>query len=436
MAAPAPLPKPRIVIVGGGFGGLAAAKALKSADADITLVDRRNHHLFQPLLYQVATAALSPAQIAQPIRAVLRKQQNASVILDEVTGIDRAAKTLQLASGSVLPFDSLIVATGATHAYFGHDDWAAVAPGLKSLDDATAIRRRILDAFERAEVATDPAVREALLTFVIIGAGPTGVEMAGAIAELAHRTLAREFRHIDTMKTRIVLIEAGPRVLAAMPEKLSAKGLKALERLGVEVRLGKAVTACSASGVTLGDEVIPCRTIIWAAGVQASPAAQWLGADVPRDRAGRVQVSPDLSVPGVPDIFVIGDTAAVNFGAGKPVPGVAPAAKQMGKDVAKRLLARLKGRAEPAPFAYNDQGNLATIGRGAGLVDLGWLKLSGQLGWWFWGLVHIFFLIDFRNRVSVSLDWLWSYLTYGRSARLMTEGDRRAAPVPQPANPP
>jgi len=430
MAAAASGTRPQIVIVGGGFGGLAAAKALKSAPADVTIVDRRNHHLFQPLLYQVATAALSPAQIAQPIRAVLRRQQNASVILDEVTGIDRAAKTLTLASGTQLAFDTLILATGATHAYFGHDEWAAVAPGLKSLDDATAIRRRILDAFERAEVAKDAATREALLTFVIIGAGPTGVEMAGAIAELAHRTLAREFRHIDTMKTRILLIEAGPRVLAAMPEQLSAKGLKALERLGVEVRLGRAVTACSAEGVTLGEDVIPARTIIWAAGVQASPAAEWLGPETARDRAGRVQVTGDLSVPGAPDIFVIGDTAAVATKDGKPVPGVAPAAKQMGKDVARRLLARLKGRPEPQPFAYKDQGNLATIGRGAGLVDLGWLKLSGQLGWWFWGLVHIFFLIDFRNRVSVSLDWLWSYLTFGRSARLMTEGDRRAVSPP------
>jgi len=422
--------RPKIVIVGGGFGGLAAAKALKTAPADITLVDRRNHHLFQPLLYQVATAALSPAQIAQPIRAVLRRQRNATVILDEVTGIDRAAKTLTLANGAPLPFDSLIVATGATHAYFGHDDWAAFAPGLKSLDDATAIRRRILDAFERAEVAKDAAVRDALLTFAIVGAGPTGVELAGAIAELAHRTLAREFRHIDTMKTRIVLIEAGPRVLAAMPEALSQKGRAALERLGVEVRLGKAVTACTADGVTLGEEMIPCRTILWAAGVQASPAAVWLGPETPRDRAGRVQVAADLSVPGSPDIFVIGDTASAVTKIGKPVPGVAPAAKQMGKDVARRLLARLKGRAEPPPFAYNDQGNLATIGRGAGLVDLGWIKLSGQLGWWFWGLVHIFFLIDFRNRVSVSLDWLWSYLTYGRAARLMTEGDRRPSAAP------
>ncbi|MFT3809900.1 MAG: NAD(P)/FAD-dependent oxidoreductase [Micropepsaceae bacterium] len=431
MAAAASGTRPHIVIVGGGFGGLAAAKALKSAPADITLVDRRNHHLFQPLLYQVATAALSPAQIAQPIRAVLRRQQNATVILDEVTGIDRAAKTLTLASGAPLAFDSLILATGATHAYFGHDDWAPFAPGLKSLDDATAIRRRILDAFERAEVAKDAAAREALLTFVIVGAGPTGVEMAGAIAELAHRTLACEFRHIDTMKTRIVLIEAGPRVLAAMPEKLSARGLKALQRLSVEVRLGEAVTVCSAEGVTLGGTFIPARTIIWAAGVQASPAAAWLGPETPRDRAGRVQVAGDLSVPGSPDIFVIGDTASVVTKDGKPVPGVAPAAKQMGKNVAKRLLARLKGRAEPPPFAYADQGNLATIGRGAGLVDLGWLKLSGQLGWWFWGLVHIFFLIDFRNRVSVSLDWLWSYLTFGRSARLMTEGDRRAVSPPQ-----
>ena len=428
--------RPKIVIVGGGFGGLSAARGLKSAKADITLVDRRNHHLFQPLLYQVATAALSPAQIAQPIRAILRRQTNLSVILDEVTGIDRAAKSVTLASGAALAFDYLVLATGASHAYFGHGEWAEAAPGLKSLDDATAIRRRILDAFERAEVARNEAERRALLTFAIVGAGPTGVEMAGAIAELAHRTLAREFRHIDTMKTRIVLIEAGPRVLAAMPPSLSEKGLAALKRLGVEVMLGKAVTNCTAAGVEIGDERIDCRTIIWAAGVQASPAASWLGADVARDRAGRVQVAGDLSVPGAPEIFVIGDTAAVAAPSGKLVPGVAPAAKQMGKDVAKRILARLEGRAEPGPFAYRDQGNLATIGRGAGLVDLGWLKLSGALGWWFWGIVHIFFLIDFRNRVSVSLDWLWSYLTYGRGARLMTEGDRRAVAAAPAVAPP
>lgn len=435
MAGPDEPPRANIVIVGGGFGGLAAARGLKSAEADITLVDRRNHNLFQPLLYQVATAALSPAQIAQPIRSILRRQANISVILDEVTGVDRVAKSVTLASGTVLPFDYLVLATGASHAYFGHDEWAGAAPGLKTLDDATAIRRRILDAFERAEVAKDEAERRALLTFAIVGAGPTGVEMAGAISELAHRTLAREFRHIDTMKTRIVLIEAGPRVLAAMPPSLSDKGLAALKRLGVEVQLGRAVTKCSASGVEIGEEHIDCRTIIWAAGVQASPAARWLGAGVSHDRAGRVQVGGDLSLPGSPDIFVIGDTALATFGAGKPVPGVAPAAKQMGKDVARRILARLKGKPEPAPFTYRDQGNLATIGRGAGLVDLGWLKLSGQPGWWFWGIVHIFFLIDFRNRISVSLDWLWSYLTFGRCARLMTEGDRRAAPAPPPPAP-
>lgn len=430
MAAEIP-PRPRIVIVGGGFGGLAAAKALKRADADITLVDRRNHHLFQPLLYQVATAALSPAQIAQPIRAVLRRQKNAAVILDEVTGIDRAARQVILASGKTLPYDFLILATGASHAYFGREDWARFAPGLKTLDDATGIRRRILEAFERAEVAADPAERDAHLTFAVVGAGPTGVEMAGAIAELAHRTLAREFRHIDTMKTRIVLIEAGPRILAAMPPRLSARGSKALERLGVEIRLGQAVTECSETGVTLGGEFLPCRTIIWAAGVQASPAHVWLGPETQRDRAGRVQVGADLSVPGSPEIFVVGDTAAVRGEDGAAVPGVAPAAKQMGRDAARRILARLKGAGEPPPFRYRNQGNLATVGRGAGLVDLGWLKLSGALGWWFWGLVHIFFLIDFRNRVSVSLDWLWSYLTYGRSARLMTEGARGGLEPPQ-----
>jgi NADH dehydrogenase len=418
--------RPQIVIVGGGFGGLLAAKGLARADCDITLIDRRNHHLFQPLLYQVATAALSPAQIAQPIRTILKHQANARVILDEVTGVDVSARFVRTAGNGEIPYDQLILATGASHAYFGHDEWQAAAPGLKSLEDATAIRRRILNAFERAELPNSTAEQQALLTFCIVGGGPTGVEMAGAIAELAHRTLLGEFRHIDPAMAEVILIEAGPRVLAAMPEALSEKALIALARLGVNVRLATPVTDCTAEGVAVKDGFIPCRTIIWAAGVKASPAGSWLGADTPLDRAGRVLVTPDLSVPGRPEIFVIGDAASLII-EGKPVPGVAPAAKQQGKYVAEVIARRLRGAAAPAPFRYRDQGNLATIGRGAAVADLGWMKLSGQIGWWFWGLIHIFFLIDFRNRLSVATDWLWSYLTSSRSARLMTGNERRSA---------
>ncbi len=433
MTGPEQVARPRVVIVGGGFGGLAAARGLAAADVDVTMIDRRNHHLFQPLLYQVATAALSPAQIAQPIRAVLRRQRNATVILAEVTGVDKVGQTVQTLEAGPVPYDHLILATGASHAYFGHEEWRPVAPGLKSLEDATAIRRNILDAFERAEVEGDADERRALMTFVIIGGGPTGVEMAGAIAELARNTLAREFRHIDTKAAQVILIEAGPRVLAAMPEALSAKAQQALERLGVMVRLGRAVTGCTATAVTVGEEVIPCRTIIWAAGVEASPVAAWLGPEVPVDRAGRVQVAPDLSVPGYPSIHVVGDAAAVPDRDGRPVPGVAPAAKQQGRYVARLLARRRRGLAPAGPFRYRNQGNLATIGRREAVVDLGRLRLSGTLAWWFWGIVHIFFLIDFRNRLSVSLDWIWSYLTYGRSARLMTESPR-GKPRPGPVD--
>jgi NADH dehydrogenase len=416
----------RVVIVGGGFGGLTAAKTLAGAQADVTLIDRRNHHLFQPLLYQVATAALSPAQIAQPIRTILRHQRNIEIVLDEVTGIDLTARQVITPEAGPIAFDYLIIATGASHAYFGHDAWQDAAPGLKSLDDATAIRRRILDAFERAEITASPTERDALLTFCIVGGGPTGVEMAGAIAELARWTLAGEFRHIDTSKAKVILIEAGPRVLAAMPEALSQKAREGLERLGVTVRTNVSVTDCTATHVTTGTETIPCRTIIWAAGVKASPVGAWLGHEIPLDRAGRVKVQPDLSVPGTEGIFVIGDAASVAGADGHPVPGVAPAAKQQGRYVGDLIARQIKGTGKVMPFRYRDQGNLATIGRGEAVVDLGWLKLSGFLAWWFWGLIHIFFLIDFRNRLTVGIDWLWSYLTNGRAARLMTEGDRRS----------
>ena len=413
-------PPPRIVIIGGGFGGLTAAQKLRKADAEITLIDRRNHHLFQPLLYQVATAALSPAQVAQPIRFILRDQKNARVILDEVTGIDTATAHVVTREAGSIPYDFLVVASGASHAYFGRDDWRAIAPGLKSLEDATNIRRRILDAFERAEIARTDEDRAALLTFCIVGGGPTGVEMAGSIAELAFRTLKHEFRRIDTSRSRVILIEAGPRILASMPEKLSAKAQQGLERLGVTVRTGSMVTECRADRIELGDEHIPCRTIIWAAGVRASSAADWLGAG--QDSAGRVVVEPDLSVPGLPNVFVIGDTAAVFMDNGAPVPGVAPAAKQQASFVARLISARMAGKPDPtARFRYKNQGNLATIGRSEAVVDLGRIRLSGTIAWLFWGLVHIFFLIDFRNRMSVALDWLWSYLTFGRGARLITQ---------------
>lgn len=422
--------RPRVVIVGGGFGGLAVARGLGRVEADVTLVDRRNHHLFQPLLYQVATAALSPAQIAQPIRTVLRRQANASVVLGEVVAVDRDRRVVRTAEGAELPYDHLVLATGASHAYFGHDEWRPFAPGLKTLDDATAIRSRILDAFERAEIAGDPAERAALLTFVVVGGGPTGVEMAGAIAELARKTLAHEFRRIDPAAATILLVEAGPRILPAMPPALSARAQAGLERLGVQVRLGRAVTLCAADRVEVGDEAIPCRTIVWAAGVAASPVARWLGDGVATDRAGRVQVAPDLSLPGDPAVRVIGDAAAVAGPAGRPVPGVAPAAKQQGRYAAAAIRAAVAGQPAPPPFRYRDQGNLATVGRGEAVVDLGRVRLTGMLAWWFWGIVHVFFLIDFRNRVSVSLDWLWSYLTHGRSARLMTGPPAQPSPTP------
>ena len=423
--------RPRVVIAGGGFGGLTAAKALRKLPVDVILIDRRNYHLFQPLLYQVATAALSPGQIAQPIRAILRRQANATVLLDEIVGIDTARKVVLGRQAGEIAYDTLILATGATHAYFGHDEWAEVAPGLKTLDDATAIRRRILEAFEQAELAIDPAVRDAFLTFVVIGAGPTGVEMAGAIAELARHTLADDFRNIDPTTARVVLIEAGSGVLPAMAPKLAKAAQAGLERLGVDVKLNLPVTGCFPDRVEAGATTIPCRTIVWAAGVKASPIGAWLGEGVPLDRAGRVEVSSDLSVPGHPDIFVIGDAARVMTSDGKQVPGIATAAKQQGGYVADVIRARLEGRTLPA-FSYVDRGSLATIGRGEAVVDLGWLRFKGFLAWLFWGLVHIFFLIDFRNRLTVMFDWVWSYVGFGRNVRLITSGGR-APEAKQPA---
>ncbi len=410
-------PRPRVVIVGGGFGGLEAAKALASAPVDVLLVDRRNHHLFQPLLYQVATAALSPADVAWPIRRILRRQRNARVLMAEVTGIDAARREVLLGARRE-PYDFLIVASGATHSWFGHDEWAPFAPALKTLADATAIRRRILAAFERAEASDDAAERARLSTFVIVGGGPTGVEMAGAVAELARQSLAGDFRNIDTRQSRVLLVEAGPRLLASFPEALSGYARQALEKLGVEVRLRSPVTRCDERGVALGEERIDAATVVWAAGVRASPAGNWLNA--PTDRAGRIVVAGDFSVPGLPGVFAIGDTVLAHDAAGRPLPGVAPVAKQQGAYVARLVARRVRGAADPAPFRYRDAGQLATIGRRAAVVDFGWLRLTGWLAWWFWGLVHIYFLIGVRSRMSVALEWLWSYLTNDRGARLIT----------------
>lgn len=419
----------RIVIVGVGFGGLAAARGLAKSPAEIVLVDRRNYHLFQPLLYQVATAALSPADIAWPIRALVSGQANTSVRLGRVTGIDLGQRQLLLEEER-LDYDQLVLATGARHSYFGHDAWEATAPGLKKIADATHIRERILIAFERAEVCCDAAEQRRLLTFVVIGAGPTGVEMAGAIAELARMALKADFRHIDPRATRVVLVEAGPRVLPSFPERLSAAACRQLERLGVEVRTKAAVTACDEEGVELAGERLAARTVIWAAGVIASPAARWLGAAA--DRAGRVLVEPDLSVPGHPEIFVIGDTAAC-LEDGRPVPGIAPAAKQMGTYVARLLDARLRGRPAPAAFRYRHQGSLATIGRRAAVADLGWIRLAGPIAWALWALAHVWFLIGWRNRVVVGLNWLWNYVTFERGARLITAAAEEGQPQPRPA---
>lgn len=407
--------RPHVVIVGAGFGGLFAAQALAKVDADVTVVDRHNYHLFQPLLYQVATAGLPPSDIAWPIRSILRRQRNAAVLLGEVTAVDTARNVVELGRRSV-GYDYLVIATGSTHSYFGHDAWQPIAPGLKTIDDATDIRRRILLAFEGAEMEPDAARRERLLRFVIVGAGPTGVELAGTIAELARFTLAADFRRIDPRSAKIVLLEAGPRVLAAFKEPQSEYALRALHNLGVEVRLNAAVTACDADGVSIGSERIETATIVWAAGVAASPAARWL--DAPADRAGRVLVQPDLSTGG--NVFVIGDAASLTLPDGRKVPGVAPAAKQQGRYVARVIASRIAGRPPQPPFAYRDPGNLATIGRKCAVIEFPRLTLRGFLAWWIWGIAHIYFLVGVPSPVLISLRWLWEYLTYSRGARLIT----------------
>jgi NADH dehydrogenase len=404
------------VIVGAGFGGLSAAAALARVACDVTVIDRHNYHLFQPLLYQVATAGLPPSDIAWPIRSILHRQRNAVVLLGEVVGIDVGARCVRLRD-SEIPFDYLIVAAGATHAYFGHDDWRPHAPGLKSIDDATLIRRRILSAFEAAEMEQDPEQRARLLRFTIVGAGPTGVELAGTIAELARFTLAADFRRIDPRSAKVMLVEAGPRVLAAFAQRQSQYAQRALEKLGVEVRVNSAVTACDAEGITIGTERVATATVIWAAGVAAAPVGAWLGAAT--DRAGRVKVGPDLAVPADPVIFVIGDSALVETAAGR-VPGVAPAAKQQGRYVADVIARRLRAQPAPPPFAYRNPGNFATIGRACAVIELPFLTLRGWLAWWFWGVAHIYFLLGVPSPLMVSLRWLWEYLTYGRGARLIT----------------
>jgi NADH dehydrogenase len=414
----------QVVIVGAGFGGLAAAVGLAGARVRITVIDQRNHHLFQPLLYQVGTATLATSEIAWPVRHLLRKRPEITTLLGEVSGIDTQGRRVLLDDGGEQAYDTLILATGARHAYFGHDEWEEHAPGLKTLEDATSIRRRILLAFEHAEREADPTRRDALLTFVIVGGGPTGVELAGAIAELAHHNLPEDFRNIDTRRARIVLIEAGPRILPAFTPELSAYAKAELEKLGVTVELGRPVRDCDADGVIFGDQTLRSKVILWAAGVRASAAATWLG--VAADNANRVKTEPDLTVPGHPEIFAIGDTATINAWHGKPVPGIAPAAKQQGSHVAATIRRRLRGDIASRPFRYKHAGNLATIGKRSAVVDLGWVTLRGYFAWWTWGLAHIYFLIGVRNRLAVALSWLWIYTTGTKSSCLITQGEKKA----------
>jgi NADH dehydrogenase len=416
---------PRVVIIGGGFGGLYAARALANAPVDLTVVDRTNHHVFQPLLYQVATASLSPSQIAYPIRGVLRRQKNTRVLLAEVASVDTARRRVVLEDGE-LPYDYLILAAGARHSYFGHAEWEPLAPGLKTLDDALAIRGRVLLAFERAERESDPARRRALLTFVVVGGGPTGVELAGAIGEIACKVMARDFRNIDTREAQTILVEAGPRILPAFPADLAAKAERSLERLCVEVRTGEAVRAVERGAVLVGSERIETATVLWAAGVEPSPLARSLG--VPLDRAGRVVVGPSLAIPGHPEVYVIGDLAACTDAAGHMLPGLAPVAIQQGEHAARSIFAATYGRAS-APFRYRDRGTMATIGRAAAVVDMGRLRFSGYPAWLLWCFIHILWLIGFRNRFLVMIEWAWAYVRFERSARLITAAAHRSGSV-------
>ena len=420
-------PKPHVVIVGGGFGGLYAAKRLRRAAVRVTVVDRRNHHLFQPLLYQVAMAGLSPGDVAYPIRSILRRQENTRVVLAKVTAVDLAKRTVRIEDAEPLRYDHLIFAAGVGHSYFGHEEWESAAPGLKSLEDALEIRRRVLLAFERAEQETDDAERAALMTFVVVGAGPTGVELAGALADISRTVLVSDFRSIDPREARVVLIEGGPRVLPPFPERLSQKAEASLRRLGVSVLCGQPVTKVDARGVSLGEEHIEARTVLWAAGVAASPLSRTLG--LPLDRAGRVLVEPDLSIPGHPEAFVVGDLASLrDERSGEPVPGLAPAAMQEGRHAADMVLRRLAGK-PTEPFRYFDKGKLATIGRAAAVADFGIVQLSGFVAWLLWIVVHIAFLIGFRNRAVVLFEWAWAYFASQRGARLIT-GDLGRLPSP------
>ncbi len=423
--------RPHLVVIGGGFAGLWATRALADAALDITVIDRANHHLFQPLLYQVATAGLSAPDIAAPLRHILRDQANARVLMAEVSGIDTVTRQVTLSHGATLSYDQLLVASGATHAYFGHDAWAAHAPGLKTLDDALLIRRRLLLAFERAEAATSAAEQQACLHFAVVGGGPTGVELAGTLAEIARHTLRQEFRRIDPRQAQVRLIEAGPAVLSSFPPRLQARTLAQLQALGVQVLCGTPVADITSEGYRLGPDWVPCRTVLWAAGVAASSLGALLGGE--QDRAGRVCVNPDLTLPGHPEVFVAGDLAALQQANGRPVPGVAPAAKQMGRYVADTVRARLRGKAGLAkPFVYADYGNLATIGRMAAVVDLRGWQFSGLLAWWFWLAAHVFFLIGFRNRLSVLMNWAWAYWTYQRGARIVLGHTARDGDVQPP----
>jgi NADH dehydrogenase len=410
--------KKKIVIIGGGFAGLWAVRRLRKATVDITLVDRSNHHLFQPLLYQVATAGLAAPSIAAPLRHILRRQRNVTVLMGEVGRIDTATRRVTVGEREI-EYDYLLVASGATHAYFGRDEWAKFAPGLKTLDDAFLIRRRILDSFERAEATHDAAERDACLTFAVIGGGPTGVELAGTLAEIARHTLVKDFRHIDPRKARVLLVEAGPRVLSTFTETLSAKARKQLERLGVEVHTGQPVTDIGDGYLAFGGQRVAARTILWGAGVAASALGKQLGAEL--DRAGRVRVNADLSLPDHPEVFVAGDLANLQQD-GKPIPGVAPAAKQMGTCAAENMLARI-GNQRTRPFRYTDWGALATIGRHSAVAQLPTLRFSGILAWWFWLVLHILFLIGFRSRIIVLINWAWSYFTYERGARIILGND-------------
>jgi NADH dehydrogenase len=413
-------PRPHVVIIGGGFGGLTAAQSLRHTSVRVTLVDRTNHHVFQPLLYQVATAGLAPSEIASPIRSILRKQKNTRVLLAEVTGVDLDAKAVTLGQEELddLRYDYLILATGAQNNYFGNDNWAEYTLGLKDLDDAVEIRSRVLLAFEEAERIADPKRREQVLTFVVIGGGPTGVEMAGALSELSRFALARDFRAINPKSTRIILVEMAGRILSSFPEDLSARAVRQLEELGVQVRTGARVTRIDGQGVHLGDELIPAVIVVWAAGVRATPITAELGA--PIDRAGRIIVQPDCSIPGYPEAFAIGDTAVYLHQGGKPLPGVSPVAMQQGRYVARNIDRAVRGRLPKPRFHYFDKGNMATIGRSRAIADLGRIRLSGFPAWLAWLVVHLFFLIGFRNRLIVMIDWAYSYFTYRRGVRLIT----------------